>query len=127
LAPGVLDRLRRRALVASPRECCGLLIGRLSALAVDVRATLPVPNAAADAARRFSIPAATILPAQRAAESKGLDVVGFYHSHPFGGAEPSREDIDGAAAGYLHVIVGSDGARAWRRADPDQPLAEVSL
>lgn len=123
----VLERLRRRAHACAPAECCGLLIGSMTADVVDVLATVDAPNAAPDPIRRFAIPAATVLAAQRAAATTGLDVVGFYHSHPRGLAAPSHDDIEGAPPGYLHVIVSPGGVRAWWRAEPDHPLAEVLL
>ena len=123
----VLADLRGRAERAGRLECCGLLVGRTAAGTIEVAAAVAAANVAADPARRFSIAAGTVLAGQRAAERAGLDVVGFYHSHPVGEAVPSPADIHGAFPGYLHVIVAKADVRAWHRPEADTPLEEVLL
>jgi proteasome lid subunit RPN8/RPN11 len=57
------------------------------------------------------------------AASRGLDIVGFYHSHPDHPAEPSRFDLDHAWPNVSYVIVSVRDRlprelRSWRlRAD----------
>lgn len=126
-APGVLEQLAAHARRVAPHECCGVLLGRMRGNRVDVTAAAPCRNAAADVTARFIIPARDVLAAQRTWERAELDVVGFYHSHPRGDACPSPADVEGAPAGYLHVIIAGDQVRAWRRPEPDSPLEEVSL
>lgn len=99
----------------------------MTATLADVRSALSCENAAEETLHRFRIPAVAVLAAQRAAERDGFDVIGFYHSHPRGGGDPSSADVEGAAAGYVHLIVLADEVRAWRRAGPDSPFEEVSL
>jgi proteasome lid subunit RPN8/RPN11 len=126
-APVALEQLREHARQAAPRECCGLLLGRMTESGAHVVAAAPSDNAAAQSVTHFLIPADVVLATQRAGERDGLDVVGFYHSHPRGDARPSPTDVEGAPAGYLHVIVAGGQVRAWRRAQPDAPLEEVLL
>ena len=59
---------------------------------------------------------------ERYAETKKLDVVGFYHSHPDDAAVPSRYDLDHAWPFYSYLIVSVEAgriadARSWRLAD----------
>ncbi len=42
---------------------------------------------------------------QREADAAGLDVIGYYHSHPDHPAQASRFDTERAWAGYVYVIV----------------------
>ncbi|HEX9615485.1 MAG TPA: M67 family metallopeptidase, partial [Bacteroidota bacterium] len=39
------------------------------------------------------------------ATTKGLDIVGFYHSHPDHPAQPSQFDLEHAFPGWSYVIV----------------------
>ena len=39
------------------------------------------------------------------AREKGLDVVGFYHSHPDDRAVPSKYDLDHAWPTYSYVVI----------------------
>jgi proteasome lid subunit RPN8/RPN11 len=87
---------------AAPHECCGLLLGRSD----SVSQVLPAHNIAADPATRFLIDPADHFAARRMARGAGLDVVGFYHSHPGSPAEPSRRDRDEFTyGGSLYLIV----------------------
>ena len=42
---------------------------------------------------------------QREADADGLDIVGYYHSHPDHPAQASRFDTERAWAGYVYLIV----------------------
>jgi len=102
-----------------PGECCGILLGSRADGRAVVAAVRAVPNARADAPReRFAIAPELILRAQREAEARQLEIVGFYHSHPGGEPDPSRLDREHAWPGYSYVIVGViDGSpgemRSW--------------
>jgi proteasome lid subunit RPN8/RPN11 len=115
IAAHILDESAR----ALPREACGVLLGVLAAGRPEVRAQRPVPNDAAEATHRFAIPAARVRAAQLAARRAGLDVIGFWHSHPRGPGAPSPEDLDAALPGYLYVIVDvrTGTVTSWRLRD----------
>lgn len=88
---------------AAPNECCGLLLGRGDVIAEAVRAR----NVADDPATRFLIDPADHFAAIRRGRDRGLDVIGFYHSHPASAAEPSPRDIaEFSYPGYLYAVVG---------------------
>ena len=87
---------------AAPLECCGLLIGRGDDVVEAVRAR----NIAADPATRFLLDPEDHFTARRSARERGLDVVGFYHSHPVSAAEPSPRDLaEFSYPGYLYAVV----------------------
>ena len=50
--------------------------------------------------------------AELEAGRRGLDVLGFYHSHPDHPAEPSEYDREHALPGYVYVIVAVDNGGA---------------
>jgi proteasome lid subunit RPN8/RPN11 len=105
----VVDDVVRHAQADRPDECCGILIGTRD-LVEDAR---PAHNIAERPNARFVIDPADHFNAQREARRRGIDVVGFYHSHPRSAAVPS--DIDRAEASYpdhLYLIVGLADNRA---------------
>ena len=66
---------------------------------------MPARNLA-DSPTRFILDPRDHIDALRRARRRGLDVVGFYHSHPATAAWPSPTDVE--EAGYaeaLHLIV----------------------
>ncbi len=71
---------------------------------------------------RFLITPEAYLRGDKAARAQGLDVIGFYHSHPNAPARPSQYDLDHAWPFYSYVIVSvQDRAAAditsWRLQD----------
>ena len=91
-----------------PYECCGLLLGRFGENGAKVCAeTYPISNAREEAAKRsrFLIHPAEFLRGEQDAAARGLDVVGFYHSHPDHPAVPSAYDLEHAWPIYSYVVV----------------------
>lgn len=98
-----LEELVGHARDTLPHECCGLLLGRGDHVGAVFRAR----NIAAEPAKRFLIDPQDHFAARRAARQTGLDLVGFYHSHPRSTAEPSPRDLDEFTyTGSLYLIVG---------------------
>ena len=106
-----------------PNECCGALLGVDGAAGRDVRGLLPLSNGRDDSPRnRFSISAEDVRAAERAAEERGLGLVGWYHSHPDHPARPSEFDREHAWPWYSYIIVRVAGGVAeemtsWRLTD----------
>jgi desampylase len=102
-----LDAIVRHARSAAPAECCGMLVGD----AADIAEAVSARNIADRPATRFLIDPADHLAALRAARQRGLDVVGFYHSHPRSDAAPSATDLAEASyPDHLFLIVGLGAA-----------------
>jgi proteasome lid subunit RPN8/RPN11 len=72
-----------------------------------VTAIIGVENAREDGERyhRFVIEPEDFMRAEAEARRMGLDVLGFYHSHPDHPAEPSDYDREHAMPFYSYVIV----------------------
>jgi len=91
-------------------ECCGLLLGR-----ERIEEIRPAANVAAEPRHRFEIDPQALIDAHRAARDGGPQVIGYYHSHPTGPAEPSATDRAMASGdGRVWAIVGTDGVTFWR-------------
>src|SRR3977135_2635771 len=98
-----------------PYECCGLLIGRfIDQGGKKVVETYPISNAREEAAKRnrFLIRPEELLRGEQHAAAKGLDVVGFYHSHPDHPAVPSAYDLEHAWPVYSYIVVAIKSGRA---------------
>lgn len=118
----IASHVRRQILAHAdaehPREACGLLLGQAARI-TEARATR---NVAADPETSFEIDPAQLLAAHRGARGAGLRVLGHYHSHPNGHAEPSRRDAARALEnGQIWLIAASGGLSAWHAA-ADGPL-----
>ena len=127
-----LEAIRRRARRAYPRECCGLLLGEPAEGGARVRATLPARNLDPAPRRGYFVDPRALLRGHRAARRHGLEVVGYYHSHPDAAPAPSRRDAAEALPGASYVILavpgGEPGASgSFRRDAEGQPLAAEEL
>jgi proteasome lid subunit RPN8/RPN11 len=102
LKPQVIDAVVAHARAARPAECCGMLLGSGSLIeeAKGARNISTRPTA------RFVVDPRDHLDAIRDGRRRGLDVVGFYHSHPCSPAEPSETDLAEATYfDHLYLIV----------------------
>ncbi len=90
-----------------PHECGGLLLGHLDGETKTVVETLPMQNTAAEETRhdRVLIDPRDLMKADKKAREKGLDVIGYYHSHPDDEAVPSQFDLDHALPIWSYIIV----------------------
>ena len=101
LAADVIRAMREHAEASTPEECVGALLGR----GAEVQVALALRNSAPERSRSFELTAAEYLRAEREAEQRGLDVLGFFHSHPDGSAVASVRDLEHARAFRVGVIV----------------------
>jgi proteasome lid subunit RPN8/RPN11 len=127
-----LDRLRAHGEEAFPEEACGFLLGSASpdGAAKRVVHARPARNEKRDErTRRYLIAPEQLLAAEQQALDEGLDVVGFYHSHPTGIARPSAFDRAHAWPWYSYVVVGvlegkAGAVTSWRLAEDRSAFAE---
>jgi proteasome lid subunit RPN8/RPN11 len=119
LGPEVEERIRAHAREAYPHECCGALIGRDGA----VDAAYALPNTTEEGPRRrFLVRPEDYRDAERHAQDLGLELLGFYHSHPDHPARPSQYDLDHAWPFFSYIIVsatddGTGALTSWRLRD----------
>jgi proteasome lid subunit RPN8/RPN11 len=130
-----LSELRRLAALSYPLEGCGILIGRLPGEAGEplVVDAIPGRNLVQDRAHdRYELDPLDILAAERRARQHGMDVVGFWHTHPDHPAEPSRFDTERAWADYVYVICstarpGVTDTRWWRLRGEGGEFVELAV
>ena len=122
------ERIRVHGAEAYPHECCGALLGRDSeatdqSVMREVLVLLPLVNRRDDSPRnRFSVTAEDVLDADKVAQKQGLEVIGWYHSHPDHPARPSQYDQDHAWPWYSYVIISVENGSpqemtSWRLND----------
>jgi proteasome lid subunit RPN8/RPN11 len=116
-------QIRAHGVETYPHECCGALLGSDSDTGREVRALFKLVNRRTDSPRnRFSVTSDDVREAERAAQQAGLEVVGWYHSHPDHPAIPSEFDREHAWPWYSYVIVSVVAGKpetlaSWRLAD----------
>ena len=109
--------IRQHAVAAYPDECCGALLGSPRGV---VREALPLDNHTdEERRRRFVVTPQDYQQAEARADALGVELIGFYHSHPDHPAAPSQFDLDHAWPNLSYVIVsvraGQDRElRSWR-------------
>lgn len=95
---------------AGANECCGLLLGEHSIVKEVHLAT----NVAPDTTRHFEIDPSALIAAEKNARSGGLRILGYFHSHPNGRAEPSATDAAAAADdARIWLIIAGGMVSAW--------------
>jgi proteasome lid subunit RPN8/RPN11 len=108
------EALRAHGEETYPHECCGVLLGRSLEGVNHVRALVRAGNTRTDSAHnRYNIAPQELVKIQRQARGLGLDIVGFYHSHPDHPAQWSSTDFAEAHwLGCSYVITSTDQGRA---------------
>jgi proteasome lid subunit RPN8/RPN11 len=110
-----------------PHECCGLLLGSFSTNGLKaITEVYPISNAREEQAKRnrFLIRPEELMRGERYAQQQGIEVVGFYHSHPDHPAVPSGYDLDHAWPMFSYIVVSviagaAQDLRSWEM-EPDR-------
>ena len=140
------EKIRAHGAETYPHECCGALLGRDAgevagsdleryplAAEREILALFPLVNRRDDSPRnRFSVTSEDVLAAEKEARERGLEVVGWYHSHPDHPARPSEYDRDHAWPWYSYIIVSvQNGApqemTSWRLNDDRQEFSPEGI
>ena len=132
------EKIRAHGVETYPHECCGALLGRdhdaaHPEAAREVVALFPLINRRDDSPRnRFSVTAEDVLEADKAAQAQGLEVIGWYHSHPDHPARPSQYDQDHAWPWYSYIIVSVNQGSpqdmtSWRLSDDRQAFSSEGI
>lgn len=126
LPGGLLEEIRRHGESAYPAECCGVLAGRSGAGGKEVVRLAPVVNRRTDDPHRYLIAPDDLRRLEAALRADGLEIVGYYHSHPDHPAVPSAYDTAHAWPWYSYLIVRVEQGQAREAAsyslDDDRPL-----
>ena len=94
LPKAVYDTIRAHGEETYPHECCGVLLGHSSPEGWQVQSAVRAGNTRTDSAHnRYHIAPIELVRIQRQAAADGLDIAGFYHSHPDHPAQWSPTDF----------------------------------
>jgi proteasome lid subunit RPN8/RPN11 len=94
LSESIYNALRTHGEETYPHECCGVLLGRSHEGVNEVEKAVRAGNTRTDSAHnRYSIAPQELVRIQRQGRERGLDIVGFYHSHPDHPAQWSKTDF----------------------------------
>ena len=94
ISKAVYDTIRAHGEETYPHECCGVLLGRSAGNGWRVDNAVRADNRRTDSAHnRYMIDPAELVRIQRDGVRKGLDIAGFYHSHPDHPAQWSSTDF----------------------------------
>ena len=101
------EQLRAHGEETYPHECCGIMLGKADGDAIEVKSLMRAGNTRTDSAHnRYHIAPQELIKAQREGRQQGLDIVGFYHSHPDHPAQWSPTDFAEAHwVGCSYVIT----------------------
>ena len=108
------EALRSHGEETYPYECCGVLLGKSDTEGNHVRQIVRAGNTRTDSAHnRYNIAPQELVKIQRQARGLGLDIVGFYHSHPDHPAQWSPTDFAEAHwIGCSYVITAVEKGQA---------------
>ena len=127
---GDADAIAAHARAGYPHEVCGFLLGSWVAGVPRVARVVAVPNRETERpAVRYQIAPEDYIEVQRRGREDGLDVLGYFHSHPDHPARPSETDrriaAEGLSDGLVYVVCGVRGGQettstAWTFRDARQ-------
>jgi proteasome lid subunit RPN8/RPN11 len=126
-----LSKLHAHAQEGYPHEVVGIIAGdKQERMASRIH---PLINERADSAHnRYTVSGLTLMRAEQALEAEGLDILGYYHSHPDHPSQYSDYDRDHALPNLSYVIVSVINGRAvdtasWRLRDDRSAMDSESI
>lgn len=94
LTQAVYQAIRAHGEETYPHECCGALLGNSTPEGWQVTVASLAGNTRTDSAHnRYQIAPLELVKIERDARSQGLEIAGFYHSHPDHPAQWSQTDF----------------------------------
>lgn len=114
LSRAVYDAIRTHGEETYPYECCGALLGHSTPGGWWIEASIRAGNTRTDSAHnRYQIAPVELIKIEREARQRGLDIGGFYHSHPDHPAQWSQTDLAEAHwLGCSYVITAVANGKA---------------
>lgn len=100
-------RIVAQGLSGKPLEICGLLAGEFAGSSTRIVEVYPVESDD-KSELTYSLNAMGYMKAVRDAESRGLQIVGIYHTHPATVAYPSKTDVARAHWGETDDLLFPD-------------------
>ncbi len=132
LAKAAEAAIRQHGRTGYPHEVCGVLLGRGGATP-EVLEAVACGNANTErSADRYLIDPQDQLRVEKDARARGLDVVGYYHSHPDHPSQASETDRAQSWEGLAYLILAVEKGRdarlqGWWRTAGSERFEELSL
>jgi proteasome lid subunit RPN8/RPN11 len=135
IAKTLVERMIEHARGGYPFEACGVFLGRpVGSGPARVEDVVPVVNRETEKPRvRYAIAPEDLIRIDHEARPRGLEILGYFHSHPDHPPRPSETDrlraAESLSDGVIHVVVGvENGERArptaWVFRDAAQAFEE---
>ncbi len=94
LRRAIFEAIRAHGERSYPHECCGALVGQRGEDGWQVESAVEAVNTRGETARnRFEISPREVVEIEMASRRRGLEIAGFYHSHPDHPAQWSETDL----------------------------------
>jgi len=122
--------LRRRL----PNESCGAIYGSTDGERAIAEGFVLIRNASSDPERTFRFHPEDWVSAYYGIQKNQREIVGLFHSHPYGSPSPSETDAGGSLPWGTYWIVGiseeshriavyrRDGGQSWKSLPIERPL-----
>lgn len=112
-----------------PNECCGAMLGQVDGDRKKVTLAVPIENSYEGAqGSRYEIRPEDLLAAEREARTRGMALIGIFHSHPDCDAYFSETDLKNSCPWYSFVVLSVKNGRFDHAnsfiPDPDQTRAD---
>ena len=89
-----------------PNECCGAMLGTIDGDEKLVKIAVAIENAFTGVQHeRYELRPEDLLKADREARSRGMDLIGIFHSHPDCDAYFSETDLKNSCPWYSFVVL----------------------
>jgi proteasome lid subunit RPN8/RPN11 len=89
-----------------PDECCGAMLGHVHGQSKRVTEALPLENSFhGEKQDHYELRPEDLLAAEREARTRGLDLIGIFHSHPDCDAYFSDTDLKNSCPWYSFVVL----------------------
>ncbi|MEZ0323797.1 MAG: M67 family metallopeptidase [Hydrogenothermaceae bacterium] len=132
---GLLDIIKKQGEEGYPFEICGFMIGKMdyTTSVREVLEVIQVENQNKERANdRFDISPKDYMKIENYADSKGLQIVGIYHSHPDHPDRPSQTDLMYALEDMSYIIISvkngkTESFRSWYLKDGKFEEEEVKV
>lgn len=105
ISENLISRIQQHSENTFPEECTGVLFGQTEKNVRIATEVLPLRNSAHNRRLEFAVSDIDLLEAEKNASAKGLEVLGFYHSHADFEAVASEKDKAFAVPGLSYPIV----------------------
>lgn len=129
----LVRRIEDHGQATYPEECCGILLGSNEGDETVITGMAELDNYQPEnRRRRFLITPGQYLQAERIAYDRGLELLGFYHSHPDHPAIPSEFDREHALPWFTYLVLAVERGRskaitAWHLSETRESFIEKSL